>query len=83
MGWELWGLFDFEGLDNRICWGFCGKKMRGALRCGFASGGDDEQGKGKYGDSGFARMTNLKTNAGILRCAQNDKRKTEADSLRE
>jgi len=32
------------------------------------------KGKGQYGDSGCARMTNLKTNAGILRCAQNDKR---------
>src|SRR5208283_4965668 len=27
----------------------------------------------EYRDSGCARMTSLKTNAGILRCAQNDK----------
>jgi hypothetical protein len=24
MGWELGGLFGVEGLDTRICWGFCG-----------------------------------------------------------
>jgi hypothetical protein len=24
MGWELLDFFGFEGLDKRICWGFCG-----------------------------------------------------------
>jgi hypothetical protein len=33
MEWELVGFFGVEGLDMRICWGFCGwdgkKKTRG------------------------------------------------------
>ena len=41
MGWELWLFLGVEGLDMRICWGFRGKKMRGSLHCGFASGRDD------------------------------------------
>jgi len=28
MGWELWGFFGVEGLDMRICWGFCGDYFR-------------------------------------------------------
>ena len=41
MEWELGGFFGAQGLDTRICWGFRGKKMRGSLHCGFASGRDD------------------------------------------
>jgi hypothetical protein len=41
MGWELWLFLGVEGLDTQIYWGFRGKKMRGSLHCGFASGRDD------------------------------------------
>jgi hypothetical protein len=44
MRWELWEFFEVEGLDKRICWGFCGKKMRGSSTTAAkyaASGRDD------------------------------------------
>jgi hypothetical protein len=84
MGWGFGGFWRVEGVDMRICWGFCGDYFRVLDRYAVkdAKGSKKERssarvnacpsgrGVSKYGDSGCARMTSKTYNRRSFDCAQ-------------